>query len=57
MTRVQPEVYVLLLPGAPVTLAIGTQRDSALYFDEMVASKVPVGFGRDGQPVFVNFEL
>ena len=37
--------------------ATGTQRDSALYFDEMAASKVPVGFGRDGQPVFVNFEF
>ena len=37
--------------------ATGTQRDSALYFDEMGASKVPVGFGRDGQPVFVNFEF
>jgi uncharacterized protein len=23
----------------------------------MGASKVPVGFGRDGQPVFVNFEF
>ncbi len=57
MTRVEPEVYVPPLPGAPVMRATGTQRDSALYFDEMGASKVPVGFGRDRQPVFVNFEF
>ncbi len=57
VTRVEPEVYVPPLPGAPVTRAVGGQRDSALYFDEMGAAKVPVGFGRDGQPVFVNFEF
>ena len=57
VTRVEPEVYVPPLPGAPVMRATGTQRDSALYFDEMGAWKVPVGFGRDGQPVFVNFEF
>ena len=50
VTRVEPEVYVPPLPGARVMRATGTQRDSALYFDEMGASKVPVGFGRDGQP-------
>jgi hypothetical protein len=57
VTRVEPEVYVPPMPGAPVLRATGAQRDSALYFDEMGASKVPVGFGRDGQPVFVNFEF
>src|SRR5216684_5976742 len=57
VTRVEPEVYVPPLPGAPVLRAAGAQRDSAPYFDEMGASKVPVGFGRDGQPVFVNFEF
>ncbi len=57
VTRVEPEVYVPPLPGAPVSRAVGAQRDAALYFDEMGTSKVPVGFGRDGQPVFVNFEF
>jgi hypothetical protein len=57
VTRVEPEVYVPPLPGAPVMRATGTQRDSALYSDEMGASKVPVAFGRDGQPVFLNFEF
>ena len=57
VTRVEPEIYVPPLPGSPVSRARGPQRDSALYFDEMGGSKVPAGFGRDGQPVFVNFEF
>ena len=57
VTRVDPEMYVPPRPGAPVTRATGPQRDAALYFDEMGASKVPVGLGRDGQPVYVNFEF
>jgi len=43
VTRVEPEMYVPPLPGAPVTRAAGAQRDSALYFDEMGSFKVPVG--------------
>jgi uncharacterized protein len=57
VTRVEPELFVPPLPGAPVSRAAGAQRDSALYFDEMGASKVPVGFGRDGEPVYLNFEF
>jgi len=57
VTRVEPEVYVPPLPGAVVARATGSQRESALYFDEMGDQKVPVGFGRDGQPVYVNFEF
>lgn len=57
VTRVDPEVYVPPRPGAPVTRATGEQRDSALYFDEMGDAKVPIGLGRDGQPVFINFEF
>src|SRR5690348_2222268 len=57
VTRVEPEMYVPPLPGAAVTRAAGAQRDSALYFDEMGSAKVPVGFARDGQPVYVNFEF
>jgi uncharacterized protein len=57
VTRVEPEVYVPPLPGAPVARATGKQREQALYFDEMGDAKVPVGFGRDGNPVYVNFEF
>jgi DNA helicase HerA-like ATPase len=57
VTRIEPELYVPPLPGTPVRRAEGAQRDSALYFDQMGASKVPLGFGRDGQPVYANFEF
>jgi DNA helicase HerA-like ATPase len=57
VTRVEPELYVPPLPGAQVSRARGAQRESALYFDEMDGSRVPVGFGRDGEPVYVNFEF
>ncbi len=57
VTRVDPEIYIPPLPGAAVARAEGRQRDTALYFDEMGEAKVPIGFGRDGQPVFINFEF
>ena len=57
VTRVEPEVYVPPMPGAIVSRATGEQREQALYFDEMGEAKVPVGFGRDGRPVYINFEF
>jgi uncharacterized protein len=57
VTRVEPEVYVPPMPGAVVARATGEQREQALYFDEMGDAKVPVGFGRDGRPVYINFEF
>lgn len=57
VTRVEPEVYVPPRPGSAAHRATGEERDSALYFDTMGSSKVPVGLGRDGQPVFLNFEF
>ncbi|HEY2550916.1 MAG TPA: ATP-binding protein [Streptosporangiaceae bacterium] len=57
VTRVEPEIYVPPLPGAAVSRATGKQRESALYFDEMGDARVPAGFGRDGQPVYLNFDF
>jgi DNA helicase HerA-like ATPase len=57
VTRVEPEVYVPPRPGTRVVRAVGDERDSALYFDTMADAKVPIGLGRDGQPVYVNFEF
>jgi DNA helicase HerA-like ATPase len=57
VTRVEPEVYVPPRPGTPVRRATGDERDTALYFDTMADAKVPIGLGRDGQPVYVNFEF
>ncbi|GAA5160468.1 ATP-binding protein [Pseudonocardia eucalypti] len=55
-TRVDPECYVPPRPGEPVHRATGEERARALYFDRM-DRKVPVGMGRDGEPVFVNLEF
>ena len=57
VTRVEPEVYVPPRPGMSVHRADGAERDSALYFDTMADAKVPIGLGRDGQPVFLNFDF
>src|SRR5947207_4983518 len=55
-TRVQPEVYVPPAPGAMVHRARGDARASALYFDRM-DRRVPMGFGRDGAPVYLNADF
>ena len=55
-TRVEPECYVPPTPGSPARRATGEERESALYFDQM-DHRVPVGLGRDGEPVFLNFEF
>jgi len=55
-TRVEPEVYVPPMPGALVKRAAGDERNAALYFDRM-ARQVPIGIGRDGEPLFLNFDF
>jgi uncharacterized protein len=55
-TRVEPECYVPPLPGTIVHRATGEQRAQALYFDRMQRT-VPVGLGRDGEPVLVNLDF
>jgi uncharacterized protein len=55
-TRVDPELYVPPLPGGRAMRASGADRDKALYFDQM-PNKIPVGLGRDGEPIFVNLEF
>jgi DNA helicase HerA-like ATPase len=55
-TRVEPEFYVPPRPGEPVRRATGEERAQALYFDRM-DQKVPVGLGRDGDPVYINLEF
>ncbi|MDN5748526.1 MAG: ATP-binding protein [Pseudonocardia sp.] len=55
-TRVEPECYVPPTPGSPAKRATGQERAEALYFDAMEL-KVPVGLGRDGEPIYVNLEF
>ncbi|MGH3832860.1 MAG: ATP-binding protein [Pseudonocardiaceae bacterium] len=55
-TRVEPECYVPPRPGEPARRATGEERARALYFDQM-DQKVPVGLGRDGDPIYINLEF
>jgi DNA helicase HerA-like ATPase len=55
-TRVDPECYVPPSPGAPAMRATGSERDAALYFDQMEA-RLPAGTGRDGGPVYLNLDF
>ena len=55
-TRVEPECYVPPRPGAVVQRAVGEDRAQALYFDKMTR-QVPVGLGRDGEPVYLNMDF
>jgi DNA helicase HerA-like ATPase len=55
-TRVEPECYVPPRPGELARRATGEERAQALYFDGM-DQKVPVGLGRDGEPIYVNLEF
>lgn len=56
VTRVEPEVFVPPLPGAPAFRAKGADRDQALYFDVM-ERRVPMGIGRDGEAAYLNFDF
>jgi uncharacterized protein len=55
-TRVEPECFVPPTPGVAVRRATGTERAQALSFDKMETT-VPVGLGRDGEPILVNLEF
>jgi hypothetical protein len=55
VTRVDPETYVPPLPDTAVNVADAAQRDAALYFARW-SRKLPIGLGRDGRPVFANFD-
>ncbi|HKX75385.1 MAG TPA: ATP-binding protein [Acidimicrobiia bacterium] len=55
-TRFEPEVFVPPLPGQEVRVAVGEERDRALFFDRM-EQRLPVGLSRDGEPFFVNLEF
>ncbi|MEA2057449.1 MAG: ATP-binding protein, partial [Actinomycetota bacterium] len=56
VTRVDPELWVSADPGEVVERAHGEERDRALYVDEM-GRPLPVGIGRDGDPVFVDLDF
>ncbi len=56
VTRVDPEIWIATDPGEVVARARGEERRKALYVDEM-ARPLPIGFGRDGEPFFVDLDF
>ncbi|MEZ5218038.1 MAG: ATP-binding protein [Ilumatobacteraceae bacterium] len=56
VTRLDPEVFVPPMPGAPVRRATGAERDLAFSFDRM-ERRLPIGIGRDGEALFANLEF
>jgi DNA helicase HerA-like ATPase len=56
VTRVEPEIFVPPRPGQEALRATGIDRDQALFFDAM-ARRLPIGFSRDGEPVFANLDF
>lgn len=57
VTRVEPEIFIPPLPGEPVLLAAGAERDRALFFDGMTNGRFPLGLSRSGEPAWGNFEF
>ena len=55
-TRVEPECYIPPRPGPWPSAPPVLDRDQALYFDQM-ATKLPIGMGRDGEPIYLNLEF
>jgi DNA helicase HerA-like ATPase len=56
VTRLDPEVWVSTDPGEVVERAHGSEREKALYVDEM-GRPLPIGTGRDGAPLFVDLDF
>jgi len=54
--RVVPEIWVAPDPGEVACRVAGQSRDEALYADEM-ARRLPVGFAKDGQPLWVDVDF
>lgn len=52
--RTVPEMWLAPAPGAPVYQAAGSDRDLALFLDQM-ERKLPVGVDQSGAPVFADF--
>lgn len=55
-TRFEPEVFVPPTPGTLVRKAIGSEREKALFFDNM-ENKLAIGLTRDDEPLYLNFEF
>jgi DNA helicase HerA-like ATPase len=56
VTRVEPEIFVPPSPGQIARRAMGAERETALYFDQM-KSKFAAGLSREGDVIWGNLEF
>jgi DNA helicase HerA-like ATPase len=56
VTRIEPEVFVPPAPGRAVSRATESQRETALYFDQM-KNRFPVGLSRDSAVMWGNLDF
>ena len=55
-TRFEPELFVPPRPGLVAARARGSERDHAMYFDQM-ERRLPAGLSRDGDPVYLDLDF
>ncbi|MPZ72384.1 MAG: ATP-binding protein [Nitriliruptorales bacterium] len=55
-TRFEPEIFVPPVPGSPVRKALGDERHTALFFDQM-EHRLGAGLTRDEEPLYLNLEF
>ncbi len=56
VTRIEPEIFVPPQPGQPARRAADSERDTALYFDQM-QNRFAAGLSREGDVIWGNLEF
>ncbi len=56
VTRVEPEIFVPPAPGQIASRAVGAERETALYFDQMT-NRFAAGLSREGDVIWGNLEF
>jgi DNA helicase HerA-like ATPase len=56
VTRIEPEIFVPPQPGQATRRAVGSERETALYFDQM-RNRFAAGLSREGDVIWGNLEF
>jgi hypothetical protein len=55
--RSMPERWVAPLPGGLVERAVGSDREEALFLDQMSGGRLAIGFDQELQPIYGDFDF
>ena len=55
--RTVPEKWVAPAPGGLVERAVGADRESALFLDQMAGGRLAIGFDQELQPIYGDFDF